>query len=1709
MGLPSWARNGGSGGGGGGGGSSNLPSWARGSGGTAPPPAKPKKHHKGFLQSILDKETAAVTSLYTWPAQLLEHYGPEQTKGAARVYGLLGNAPVVAARHPKETLSDAYHSVTGLPEAAYTLYDTATPKGHWLPTTEGMGKAEKLLLKSVAADYRQRYGKGGKKLAEEHPLANLLDLLTIFGGGAKAASLAGASARLGEAGVGRSLSKIMQESERPGLISEGVARTRKYTYHVPGAEEPSTAELPIARGPLRRAMQDIQDPFAHQFPHIPAFGAQARVMRSWSRELPRFMDRMLGSIPGAEALDKLPEAGRTRLNWATQLKDHSDEGLRRFRETLANEYTTEVPETANPEFADWLAQAKKQGYGKELLKRFDKALKYKPDATYWRANEALIQATRMSEELMSHANGFTNIENDIKRATDRLKGLTDPEEIAAQQDEIAGLHDELAQKGLDLEEMFSSRRNRVKEWGDANAFTDTPERRAFLEKMVQHPNIGPQKAQRLIRLYDAKANASGDAAEFWRTRVGISDEDALSFVSRDSNSLFQQQPGVRGDLVEKTLAGGTEAAGGDSVFYSPFQRWLAKQSWRSMPKEELEAILQKPGTLPPREFYHAGLDLFFDQIPKGSRVSRQELLNHFNSVMNSYDLQEYHFVNGGGGGAGLHTQWDEGGELISRTPEAGEYQEIVMTYGPRTEGVRNLYDNPFSKGQQHWMLPNVVVHIRFHVFEENGVRKLLIDEIQSDWESEFRARRVKLQDVKEEKRTPEQQREIDELTALHESAKQQIGEVQRRQDAVGAREGWDVGWSMFSEQLNDMYAGLQNIQDELMRLHGPPPPSMLGPSYYRAAIRRAFRIGAEEDVDEIIISDPSVQHARNHMNHPVLGDSALDDLHMPGDYESPDPLADRPLQHVKDYYDHHPEDLENPRERMYSEDIPEFARKQYGVEPERVDNAYGGYYATQTGGRSEVGPMPGTRFRLTDEAKAKALQPSPLFQRPPQWGALPKGATELLANGDRVIHLFRGADVSTVLHELAHTAVFDLEGADRKILEDHYGGGVSIRDWKESAHENYARDFELWLREGNAPTPALHRIFSEISKWMHEIYKKVSPDHEIPQDVKDVFASMFVNRDDIPDVFIPHRSSPPDLTGARTSRGIPRASREIGDQTKSRIPLFKRNTLALMRSGLLQDDPRVLFEHLNRVAMLARANQLREAVLEIAQPLLPGDSPDFNTEYVVKRAGRGVDKPTFDAMEHADNPEEIVAAIGKYMDDHITDDGEKWKAWQGEHQLYTVDKKTVDMLFKQVTGKKPGATTGPKSGVGKVGDALLDSTRGLLLYANPGFYVANMAGNAWMTAIADPRAFRYLPWSMKNALAKATQSSLSKMPQKEVDPFWEQVSTQMGRGPTAGQLSSDQGFVGRTLKAKGSRGVAAAETLGTNLPRWWGARTGRVIDDSFRVGAWRQAARKYGYETKAEQQKLLSDAAAERGGKWHKNESKARKDLAAIRDEAENLMLDFDSMTPFERTYIARAIFLYPFLRASVKYPLMAAGERPLVTAAMGQAGLIGSEMADQAYGPRNPDLPNWAQGYARFGPGRYLNIGSVSPQAPLLGMLESGMALPGMVTGQPPPVGVNRPFSYINPLLQLAWEMSRGQNKYGRDTSWAGIAGKEAPMPGYLSQLLGLRTPSDQYSDPSEMASILRSLRLVPFGMGPQSRPTPTPVATGGGNPNLPSWAR
>lgn len=117
-----------------------------------------------------------------------------------------------------------------------------------------------------------------------------------------------------------------------------------------------------------------------------------------------------------------------------------------------------------------------------------------------------------------------------------------------------------------------------------------------------------------------------------------------------------------------------------------------------------------------------------------------------------------------------------------------------------------------------------------------------------------------------------------------------------------------------------------------------------------------------------------------------------------------------------------------------------------------------------------------------------------------------KGSVTFLDDGRAVINAFKKADVSTAVHELGHVFRRDLEGPLLRSAEEW--AGVKNGAWKRSHEEKFARGFERYLRDGEAPTPKLAQVFEQFKNWLTQIYQKVTGSEiniKITPQIKEVF----------------------------------------------------------------------------------------------------------------------------------------------------------------------------------------------------------------------------------------------------------------------------------------------------------------------------------------------------------------------------------------------------------------------------------------------------------------------------------------------------------------------------------------------------------------------------------------------------------------------------
>lgn len=129
---------------------------------------------------------------------------------------------------------------------------------------------------------------------------------------------------------------------------------------------------------------------------------------------------------------------------------------------------------------------------------------------------------------------------------------------------------------------------------------------------------------------------------------------------------------------------------------------------------------------------------------------------------------------------------------------------------------------------------------------------------------------------------------------------------------------------------------------------------------------------------------------------------------------------------------------------------------------------------------------------------------------------LPSGG---LGNGQTVINLFEGADLSTFLHESSHffLEAFASLASDPAAPQQMRDDLATIREWLGNdggpltveQHEKFARGGEAYFMEGKAPSLALADAFSRFKAWLTRIYRSIAGlNVKITPEIREVMGRM-------------------------------------------------------------------------------------------------------------------------------------------------------------------------------------------------------------------------------------------------------------------------------------------------------------------------------------------------------------------------------------------------------------------------------------------------------------------------------------------------------------------------------------------------------------------------------------------------------------------------
>ncbi|MBF1085084.1 hypothetical protein [Solobacterium sp.] len=137
------------------------------------------------------------------------------------------------------------------------------------------------------------------------------------------------------------------------------------------------------------------------------------------------------------------------------------------------------------------------------------------------------------------------------------------------------------------------------------------------------------------------------------------------------------------------------------------------------------------------------------------------------------------------------------------------------------------------------------------------------------------------------------------------------------------------------------------------------------------------------------------------------------------------------------------------------------------------------------------------------------------------------GMTTIKSQTERIVELFKTADKSTFMHEMGHVffddikTLAEMENAPEQLVLDwnklkEWTGWNDNETTNTDAHEKFARGFEAYLRDGEAPTKFLERTFRQFSKWLSAIYRAASRLGGLPpKEIREVMDRMLASQEDI------------------------------------------------------------------------------------------------------------------------------------------------------------------------------------------------------------------------------------------------------------------------------------------------------------------------------------------------------------------------------------------------------------------------------------------------------------------------------------------------------------------------------------------------------------------------------------------------------------------
>lgn len=419
------------------------------------------------------------------------------------------------------------------------------------------------------------------------------------------------------------------------------------------------------------------------------------------------------------------------------------------------------------------------------------------------------------------------------------------------------------------------------------------------------------------------------------------------------------------------------------------------------------------------------------------------------------------------------------------------------------ELVAKDLDNLHKEEQQptfrssHWSEPNVLSHVRFDTRTgPNGEKILHVAEVQSDWHQQGRKEGYSVKKGEAPKGWNNTGLS-DDIGVPNAPFKQTWQELSmKRMIRYAAENGfdklsWDTGETN-AKRARQLLTNVKEIQwnPDTTQLHLKLNKDESVPSYVAQTSGRSLGLVDKSKLEGYIGRDATEALLNSEKNSEGFHTLAKDNMSVGG-------------KGNREFYDKILPGFMNKYVKKWGSSV-----KDDTINTDQYPNID---KEDENGNRIPDRTAPAHSVDITKEMKDSVLNGGqPLFQNQ-------KRGSLTIKEGRNVIRLFKDADASTFIHEVGHQWLEELQSdAEHPDAPDDIKRDTQVvRDWlgaeegsplSVAQHEKFARGFERYMREGNAPSAGLRGVFERFKTWLTQIYRTATQLRApISDDIRQVF----------------------------------------------------------------------------------------------------------------------------------------------------------------------------------------------------------------------------------------------------------------------------------------------------------------------------------------------------------------------------------------------------------------------------------------------------------------------------------------------------------------------------------------------------------------------------------------------------------------------------